>query len=299
MNRIRITALLMLVLFMLVSCSKTPAPEASFTVSVQSNVVTFTVTATNASAFEWDFGDGSSISTEKDPVHTYTRFDQRYEVSLKVKGPGGETTVRKTVTIPPMTTMQMLSGTDPGTAKKWHLSSILPIYFTLPDTNLAVIQTFPAGFLNQLGFTSVYCDEYLFGAEGSFSVSLKENGIIGGLSYCNRRGIPNIVPSQAARENNLTLITPFSPTASMTYGLNEGKDLKISALVNGQGVDVTFRRVSTISLSYGGFIGIKDVMNEFILKDFSESNLTLVCFTSSSPSGKITGALIFTLEPVR
>lgn len=297
MNRNRITALLIPVLFIFISCSKTPAPEASFTMTVNSNVVAFNATATNTSVYEWDFGDETSISTEEDPVHTYSRFDQRYEVSLKVKGPGGESTVSNTVTIPPMTTMQMLSGADSTTPKKWHLSSSKPIYFTRPDTSLTPIQTFPAGYLSQLGFASAYQDEYIFGPGGSFSVNLKGNGIAGGLTYCNSRGIPNTVPSQAARDANLTFITPFTPPASMTYGFNEGKDLKISALINGQGVNVTFRKVSTLSLSYGGFIGIKEAMNEFIIKEFSESALTIVCFTSSSPSGKITGALIFTLEP--
>lgn len=298
MNRIRITVLLMPVLFILASCSKTPAPEATFTATINSNVVTFNASATNTTTYEWDFGDESRISAEEDPVHTYARFNQDYEVTLKVKGPGGEATVTNAVRIPPMTSLQMLSGADPVNGKKWCLSSSAPMYYTLPDTTFTVRHTFPAGYLNQIGFPSAYNDEYVFGIGGSFIVNLKGNGIIGGLSYCISKGIPNVVPGHDAREANLTFITPYTVPPSMTYGFNEGKDLTISALKDGRSETVTFHRVTTLSLSYGGFIGIRDWMNEFIIKDFSDSSLTLVCFVSTVSSGKITGALILTFEPV-
>jgi len=45
-------------------------------------------------AWKWDFGDGGT-STEKNPVHVYTKNGQ-YTVTLTVTGPGGSDTVTKT-----------------------------------------------------------------------------------------------------------------------------------------------------------------------------------------------------------
>lgn len=53
-----------------------PVAEFSFTSDNEfhaPSVVTFTNESSNASEYEWDFGDGSEPSAEKDPVHTYTQ----------------------------------------------------------------------------------------------------------------------------------------------------------------------------------------------------------------------------------
>src|SRR5262249_7172405 len=46
-----------------------------------------------ASAWEWNFGDGST-STERNPVHTYL-FGGQYDVRLRVTGQAGPVVVRK------------------------------------------------------------------------------------------------------------------------------------------------------------------------------------------------------------
>ena len=46
--------------------------------------VVFTNTSQNATSYEWDFGDGSSISTEKDPQHTFINTGT-YSVTLTAK----------------------------------------------------------------------------------------------------------------------------------------------------------------------------------------------------------------------
>ncbi len=52
--------------------------------------VKFTNLSTCAVAWEWDFGDGSPISTEKDPVHIYrTDVDPKYTVTLTAYNPNG------------------------------------------------------------------------------------------------------------------------------------------------------------------------------------------------------------------
>lgn len=66
-----------------------PQPTATFTYVAEGREVTFTNTSTNATTFEWDFGDGTT-STERNPVHTYDSYGT-YTVRLKATGPGGTT----------------------------------------------------------------------------------------------------------------------------------------------------------------------------------------------------------------
>ncbi|MBX2928260.1 MAG: PKD domain-containing protein [Saprospiraceae bacterium] len=46
-------------------------PEAAFDVSIDNLIVTFTNTSAHGDSYSWDFGDGSPLSDEENPVHTY------------------------------------------------------------------------------------------------------------------------------------------------------------------------------------------------------------------------------------
>lgn len=72
--------------------------SANFTAKSNALVTTFTNTSTNASTYQWDFGDGST-STELNPVHTYAA-EGTYTVKLIATGPCrfGEKTLTITVT---------------------------------------------------------------------------------------------------------------------------------------------------------------------------------------------------------
>ena len=70
--------------------------------------------------YEWDFGDGTTKSTAKDPpVHTYTRggnFDARLKVTDS-KNASATATVRISVNnSPPVVTLDALRSTGPSTA---------------------------------------------------------------------------------------------------------------------------------------------------------------------------------------
>jgi PKD repeat protein len=72
-----------------------PIPVANFTVNATSGTVPFNVQFTdkstgNVTSYNWDFGDGST-STIKNPTHTYSTKGT-YTVTLKVEGPGGNST---------------------------------------------------------------------------------------------------------------------------------------------------------------------------------------------------------------
>jgi len=74
-----------------------PMPVANFdvapTVGVDPLTVIFTDMSENANAWEWDFGDGSAISSEQNPTHVYAQGT--YTVSLLAKNPSGDNTIIK------------------------------------------------------------------------------------------------------------------------------------------------------------------------------------------------------------
>ena len=76
-------------------------PSAGFDVAQsESNFLEykFTNTSTNATSYEWDFGDGN-ISMEESPTHVYAAADE-YTITLKASNDAGlSTTLSKTITI--------------------------------------------------------------------------------------------------------------------------------------------------------------------------------------------------------
>ena len=72
---------------------------ASFTYKNEAPLkVVLTNTSTNATSYEWDFGDGTS-STEMNPTHRYASVGS-YIITLVAKNPGGSHQYRLTVNVP-------------------------------------------------------------------------------------------------------------------------------------------------------------------------------------------------------
>ena len=63
-------------------------PESDFTYTNNGNSVTFSFLGSNAYTFSWDFGDGSPVSSEPNPTHTYA-VNGNYTVTLTVTNPCG------------------------------------------------------------------------------------------------------------------------------------------------------------------------------------------------------------------
>ncbi|MEI8112798.1 MAG: PKD domain-containing protein [Bacteroidia bacterium] len=297
----RLTSLFFLGLILFASCKKdTPAPTAKISSTVVSNVVTFNVVATDANSYSWSFGDGSAVSTEQNPVHTYAEFGKDFTVTLTVTGGGGTVVNTAKVTIPAMTLKQMLAGITTA-GKKWRIAATAEIIGAAPDASLTVLKTYPAGTLTMLGMPQVYTDEYLLTNDGKLTISPKGGGVFSGLVYCTVNGIAN-VPTAAGGGAGLTYATPYTPPTGLTYALNEKKNLTVSTTADGiTAKDITYNDVMTLSFSAGGFIGLHDFVSECIVKELTNTSMKIAFFASIAPPnapqvGKSTNVLIFSFE---
>jgi len=102
-----ITVLFLVSVVSLSGCKKdsevqVPLPVANFSFTGSGEnapaVITFTNSSTNSSTYLWDFGDGTDMSNEKEPQHTYTTGGT-FTVQLTATGEGGTNSITKTVNI--------------------------------------------------------------------------------------------------------------------------------------------------------------------------------------------------------
>jgi PKD repeat protein len=308
MKKIAGTVLIFVMAFLLaVSCKKeTPLPVATVTSEVNGNTVAFDVTATDATVFEWDFGDGSAVSSEENPVHIYPEYGRNYSVTLTVKGPGGQITITHTVTIPPMTKMEMLTGgASDVDGKRWKLNSTEASFIAAADPSFTIQETVPGGSLTLLGYTTIYQDEVAFRSNGTFTLIPKGAGLPASLMYCTANNIPNSPPSEVAGQAGLTLMTPYTAPSGITFALNESKSITVEVttdMINTSSVN--YNNVMTISFSSGGFLEFRDWLTEVVVLDLTPARMKVAYFVSTVPVdsplvGKTTNVLIFVFDAVQ
>lgn len=84
------------------SCKKSdprPVPTAAFTwANAGEGIVQFTDISKEADTYSWDFGDATTISTEKSPKHDYGK-NGKFTVSLTVKNESGENKSSQTIDV--------------------------------------------------------------------------------------------------------------------------------------------------------------------------------------------------------
>ncbi len=285
---IRLASLFLLGLIFVVACKKeTPPPTASFTATVNEGLVTFAAVVTGDSKYEWDFGDGSYINTLKAPVHSYAQatVPTNIIVSLTIKGPGGEVTVKNTITIPAKTKMQLLTGGTPAApkSKKWRISSGAPTFIinVATATFTPNYKTYAGGILSAVGLGAVYGDTFEFKSDGTLTIHPNGGGIFAGYIYCALNGVPNI---GNAGGSGLTYAKPFTTPAGATFQINEGKNFTITTSPDGVNASaVTYNNVMTLSFTNGGFLGIKDFSSECIIQSITDNQMVANIFISAVP----------------
>lgn len=303
-KKYNITAILFIaILQLLCFCTKeTPPPSADISTEINGNFVKFTLELVNAELFEWDFGDGSEISKEQNPVHVFPEYGKEYSVTLNISGPGGEVTLTELVSIRSMTNMEMITGGeyDPD-GKIWHLSRNENAYEAMADITLTTSQSLPAGFLTELGFTHAYLDEFIFKHNGDYMIVPVGDGVIGGLTYCRTSNIPYTIPSQEAEARGLALIDPFTPPQGLKFSFCESRTYTVTVSDGNSSEELMIPDIMMLSFSKGGFLGINNWITDCIITDLTEKKMKVALFTSgispeSPQAGKTTGVLILTFE---
>lgn len=124
--RFSLVLLLTVLLVPFTSCKKDdPDPDviSSFTFKVDAadfKKVAFTNESQNFSALSWNFGDGSAVSTETNPVHVYANIGE-YNVTLTATSLNGKVTDVYTTKVTIADPNQMLTILVGETSKTWKL----------------------------------------------------------------------------------------------------------------------------------------------------------------------------------
>ena len=285
------------------SCKKeTPAPTASFTAAIDGGVVSFAAVVTDDSKYEWDFGDGSYINTLKAPVHTYVQVAVPVDVnvSLTIKGPGGQVTVTNKITIPAKTKLEYLTGGKPASSssRKWRISVNAPAFIIdfATATFSPNYKTYPGGILSAVGLSAVYGDTFEFKSDGTIIIHPNGGGIFAGYVYCALHGVANI---GNAGGSGLTYAKPFTSPAGATFKINEGKNFTITTSPDGVNAsDVTYSNVMTLSFTNGGFLGILDSTSECIIDQITDTQMVARLFVSAIPPPGQVGKPNFVLKVI-
>lgn len=178
-------------------------PTASFTSSINGNVVTFNNTSTYGNTYLWNFGDGNT-STQINPVHTYSQ-ENTYTVSLTVTNACGTNTVTHTVTIvfPPTAgfSANITSGCEPLTVVFNNTTSNNATYFNW---------SFPGG---TPGNSTLMNPTVVYSTAGSYAVTLIAGNSAGAdtLSFSNYINVQS-KPVSSFNYSNNNGITIFNNT---------------------------------------------------------------------------------------
>ncbi|MDO8969531.1 MAG: PKD domain-containing protein, partial [Saprospiraceae bacterium] len=167
-----------------------PLPSANFTFTVNGLEVTFTNTSTNATSYEWDFGDGFS-SFEDNPVHEYVDAGT-YVVELKAYNDCGVSTITRVVNTAP--TADFVGSPLSGCA------SLVVEMENRSSSNATTFQwTFPGGTPATSGQSN---PSVLYNAAGTYSITLRATNASGSDTITRT----NYITVQATPNPNFTSV---------------------------------------------------------------------------------------------
>lgn len=269
------------------SCKKeeVPAPTVSIFFSVDGYQVAFTATVTNATSFAWDFGDGET-STEQNPTHVYAQSGT-YDVSLTVKGDGGEATETAQVTIAASKEEMLTGGPAMANGKSWQFSPAAGtddgIYYA--DADFTFQDPIPSGILGLIGLQDEYNDEFVFHSDGSYTHVTANDSVVTDAIFA----MVNQLPFRQSGEDAIVLC-PFTPEAA-TFTLTENTDLTLDVTSDtypDSTWSVTWSGVDIIEISgTKEFIGVQDFTRKYIVFDIGTDHMQLGVFISATSGSKL------------
>jgi PKD repeat protein len=268
------------------SCSKdTPPPTAEIFADIEGYVVTFTPSVTDVNSYSWDFGDGTALSTEAEPVHTYETFGD-YVVTLKVSGDGGEATTTKTIQIAATSIKDLLTGgKNAPNGKTWVMSKAYtpgkdgggPVLNDLP-----ILMPSAENVLDLFGLGAEYDNEYTFYYDGNYKINLKNSKALAGAVY---GAVSQTMVGDPAYDIGMCAASYVVP-ASSTWALHT-EDFTVDAITDPNTIaippvhgNVTFTKKNWVSFSAGAFFGILDFPQtpKIIIKEITPDKMNVAMF---------------------
>ncbi|MCA0237608.1 MAG: PKD domain-containing protein [Bacteroidetes bacterium] len=184
-------------------------PNAAFNNSTSLLTATFSNTTQNATTYSWNFGDGSPIVSDAQPVHTYA-IDGTYTVTLTASNNCGSTTITHTVTVVSLPQANFNATNNTGCA------SLTVTFHNQSSINATSYQwTFPGG--NPAASTEAN-PTVVYSSAGTYSATLVTG---------NAAGFDTLV------QNNVVVVNTV-PSAGFTVSTNGA-----TISVNNQSVNAT------------------------------------------------------------
>jgi PKD repeat protein len=253
-------------------CSKdTPAaPTATFTYVAKGREVTFTSTSTNAKTFAWDFGDGS-LSTDQNPVHTYSIYG-KYTVTLKTVGDGGT----KTSLPDDLTLAKTSSVVIDGTLSDWATIAevVVPevsgtITKVKVDYDALKVYFYVEGTSKLGGFMDVYLNTDNKPETGYFSGWYPEGY---GADYLVEGDFSVMKDAEVFKHKTTSAVTAFDfdKTGEIGGGIIKSSDLV--TVGSGKAIEFSMTRAAFTNLAASGFtFAVVDVDGNYYFANGTKS----------------------------
>ncbi len=279
---------LSIMVFSFSSCDEdevTPAPTVQIlTASLDGYTVAFTIAATDADTYSWDFGDDAGTSTDMNATYTYTHSGT-YTAEVTVTGAGGTATATKEITLA-ASQEEMLGGT-------WVVDGTTLLIATEVFGDGSDDQTLPVGAVSTL-VPEIVADQFKFNADGSYEIIDDGNGQIFSsaiaASIVLQTEMPwAIDPEYPENGGDARVSTPLSivgeyaicafdydvPT-SATWEIVEGHSVTIQS-DDDTPLEETFTG-DAIQLSEGAYLGMFNIPVVIFIRELDTEKLTVEFF---------------------
>jgi len=275
------------IMFSFSSCKEDPKPIPTVKIlsaSVDGYQVAFTIAATDADTYAWDFGDDTGTSTEMNATYTYTQSGV-YTAKVTVTGAGGSAEATIEVTIA-ASQEEMLEG-------KWIVDGAATLLAKEIFGDGSDDFEAAAGMVAQL-VPEILVDTFSFVHGGAYEIIDNGNGQIFSAAMAAAATIPTqtpwaIDPDHPGNGGNEHVSTPLSivstyaicafdytPPANATWELKEDQSITVES-DDDTPVKKTFEG-NTLVFSAGSFIGMYNIPTVTFIRELTAEKLTIELF---------------------